>query len=78
MKREENNMNAKKFTERLFRIFVQAGYSTESIFTITPEEMVEIPGITVPNIRAVLYLQNKYRSGELGITLKKGAKRYGN
>ena len=26
---------------------------------VTPEEMVEIPGITVPNIRAVLCVQNK-------------------
>jgi hypothetical protein len=49
----------------------------ESVLTITPEEMVEIPGITVPNIRAVLYLQNQYRSGKLGITIKKGVKRYG-
>ena len=29
------------------------------LLTITPEEMVEIPGITVPNIRAVLCVQNK-------------------
>ena len=30
--------------------------------TVTPEEMVEIPGITVPNIRAVLCVQNKVLS----------------
>ena len=29
---------------------------------MTPEEMVEIPGITVPNIRAVLCVQNKVLS----------------
>ena len=70
-------MKAKKFTERLFRIFESAGFSVTDMLTITPEEMVEIPGITVPNIRAVLYLQHKYKSGELGITIKKGERRYG-
>ena len=44
---------------RLFRIFAQAGYSPVQLLTVTPEEMVEIPGITVPNIRAVLCVQNK-------------------
>ena len=29
------------------------------LLTVTPEEMVEIPGITVPNIRAVLCVQKK-------------------
>ena len=43
-----------RFEQRLFRIFAQAGYSPVQLLTITPEEMVEIPGITVPNIRAVL------------------------
>ena len=45
-----------RFEQRLFRIFAQAGYSPVQFLTITPEEMVEIPGITVPNIRAVLCL----------------------
>ena len=40
-----------RFEQRLFRIFAQAGYSPVQLLTITPEEMVEIPGITVPNIR---------------------------
>ncbi|MFR5584241.1 MAG: hypothetical protein ACLTLQ_10865 [[Clostridium] scindens] len=48
-----------RFEQRLFRIFAQAGYSLVQLLTITPEEMVEIPGITVPNIRAVLCVQNK-------------------
>ena len=48
-----------RFEQRLFRIFAQAGYSPVQLLTITPEEMVEIPGITVPNIRAVLCVQNK-------------------
>ena len=52
-------MKKEKFEQRLFRIFSQAGYSPIRILTITPEEMVAIPGITVPNIRAVLCAQNK-------------------
>lgn len=48
-----------RFEQRLFRIFAQAGYAPIRILTVTPEEMVEIPGITVPNIRAVLCVQNK-------------------
>ena len=52
-------MKRERFEQRLFRIFSQAGYSPIRILTITPEEMVEIPGITVPNIRAVLCVQNK-------------------
>lgn len=70
-------MNAKKFIERLFRIITSAGYSADDVFTISTEELIEIPGITVPNIRTILYLQNKYRSGELDIAIKRGAKRYG-
>lgn len=48
-----------RFEQRLFRIFAQAGHSPARILTVTPEEMVEIPGITVPGIRAVLCIQNK-------------------
>ena len=36
-----------RFEQRLFRIFAQAGYSPVQLLTVTPEEMVEIPGITV-------------------------------
>ena len=36
------------FEQRLFRIFAQAGYSPVQLLTVTPEEMVEIPGITAP------------------------------
>lgn len=52
-------MKKERFEQRIFRIFAQAGYSPIRILTATPEEMVEIPGITVPNIRAVLCIQNK-------------------
>ena len=52
-------MKRERYEQRLFRIFAQAGYAPIRILTVTPEEMVEIPGITVPNIRAVLCIQNK-------------------
>lgn len=45
-------MSKERFEQRLFRIFAQAGYSPVRILTVTPEEMVEIPGVTVPEIRA--------------------------
>lgn len=48
-----------RYEKRLFRLFAEAGYSPAQILTITPEEMVEIPGITVPNIRTVLYVQDR-------------------
>lgn len=48
-----------RFEQRIFRIFAEAGYSPVQLLTITPEEMVEVPGVTVPNIRAVLCVQNK-------------------
>lgn len=48
-----------RFEQRLFRIFAQAGYSPVQLLTITPEEMVEIPGITVPNIRAYFVFRTK-------------------
>ena len=55
-------MKKERFEARLFRIFAQAGYSPVQLLTVTPEEMVEIPGITVPNIRAVLCVQNRVLS----------------
>lgn len=55
-------MKRERFEQRLFRIFAEAGYSPVQLLSVTPEEMVEIPGITVPNIRAVLCVQNKVLS----------------
>ena len=55
-------MKRERFEKRLFRILAETGYSPVQILTVTPEEMVEIPGITVPNIRAVLCAQNKVLS----------------
>ena len=63
-------MKRERFEQRLFRIFAQAGYPPIRILTVTPEEMVEIPGITVPNIRAVLCIQDKILADEN--TAKKG------
>lgn len=63
-------MSKERFEQRLFRIFAQAGYSPVRILTVTPEEMVEIPGVTVPEIRAVLCVQNKILAEKN--TVKKG------
>ena len=48
-----------RYERRLFRLLEESGYSPVRILTITPEALVEIPGITVPNIRTVLHVQNK-------------------
>ena len=52
-------LKRERYEKRLFRIFAQAGYAPAQILTVSTEEMVEIPGITVPNIRTVLCLQKK-------------------
>ena len=64
-----------RYEKRLFRVFEEAGYSPVQILTITPEEMVEIPGITVPNIRAVLHVQNKVLSDKHNIGTGKKLKK---
>ena len=60
-------MKRERFEQRLFRVFAKSGYSPIRILTVTPEEMVEIPGMTVPNIRAVLCIQNKVLSEQNNI-----------
>lgn len=59
-------MKKEHFERRLLRVFAEAGYSPIRMLTITPEEMVEIPGITVPGIRAVLCVQSKVREAQGG------------
>lgn len=59
-------MKQERFEQRLLRIFAEAGYMPSQLMTITPEKMVEIPGITVPNIRAVLSVQNKVLDEQYG------------
>ena len=75
-------MKRERFEKRLFRIFEEAGVSPIQILTVTPEEMVDIPGITVPNIRAVLCVQNKVlsekntvRSGKAVAALLRGVEK---
>ncbi len=52
-------MQHEPYEKRLIRIFEEAGYKPADILSMPPEELVEIPHITVPNIRTVLYLQRK-------------------
>ena len=52
-------MKRERYEKRLFRILTQAGYTPTQILTISVEQLVEIPGVTVPNIRTILYLQRK-------------------
>ena len=60
--KEKDDMNKReKYEKRLFRIFAQAGYSPVKVMSLSVEEMCEVNGITVPNIRTVLYLQKKLR-----------------
>ena len=58
-------MKRERYEKRLFRILTQAGFSPSQILTISVEQLVEIPGVTVPNIRTILYLQRKL-AGESG------------
>ena len=81
MKEVKKGLSRERFEQRLFRIFADAGYPPVRILTVTPEEMVEIPGVTVPEIRAVLCVQNKIlaeqntqRSSRLVAELVKAAK----
>ena len=50
-----------RYEKRLFRILASAGYSPVRILTVSVEELCEVKGITVPNIRTILYLQKKLR-----------------
>ena len=58
-------MKRERYEKRLFRILTKAGFTPSQILTISVEDLVEIPGVTVPNIRTVLYLQRKI-AGESG------------
>lgn len=65
-------MKRERYEKRLFRILTQAGYTPTQILTISVEQLVEIPGVTVPNIRTILYLQRKL-AGESG-TIRRALK----
>lgn len=65
-------MKRERFEARLLRIFAEAGYPPSRLLDITPEELVEVPGVTVPNIRAILMVQKQTRiERELRETLEK-------
>ena len=65
-------MKRERYEKRLYRILTQAGYTPTQILTISVEQLVEIPGVTVPNIRTILYLQRKL-AGESG-TIRRALK----
>ena len=52
-----------RFEQRILRIITEAGYSPADILNLSAAELVEIPGITIPNIRAILYVQKKLLGG---------------
>ncbi len=54
-------MAREHFEKRLLRVLWEAGYLPGSLTVVTPEQLVEVPGITVPGIRAVLRLQKELR-----------------
>jgi len=67
-------MKKERFEQRLFRIFAQAGYSPVQLLTVTPEDMVEIPGITVLCVQnKVLTEKNTVKKGQLIRELLKGS-----
>mgnify|MGYP000853097721 CR=1 FL=1 len=68
-------MSREKFVQRMYRVFTDAGYSAIQMLTVSAEEMVEIPNITIPEIRAVMYIQKKYSRGEFDEMIKREVKR---
>ena len=68
-------MSKEKFVQRLYRVFTDAEYTALDMLTIPTADMVEIPNITIPEIRAVLYLQQKYRCGDFDEAVKQEVKR---
>lgn len=56
-----------RYEKRLFRILEEAGHTPVKILTLTPEELVEIRRITVPNIRTILHVQNRMLSDKHNI-----------
>ena len=68
-------MSREKFVQRMYRVFTDAGYSALQMLTVSAEEMVEIPNITIPEIRAVMYIQKKYSRGEFDEMIKREVKR---
>ena len=64
MKTEKKTLQKRERPEqRIIRIITEAGYSPTDILTLSVADLVEIPGITIPNIRAILYVQKKMLGG---------------
>ena len=55
-----------RYEKRLFRILANAGYSPIRVLTMSADDLCEVKGITVPNIRTILYLQKKLRREKVG------------
>ncbi len=48
-----------RYEKRLFRILSNAGYTPKQVMKINIEDILEIEGITIPNVRSILFLQSK-------------------
>ena len=64
----KRKMKRENFVDRLLRIFIKAGYAPACLLTISPRELAEIPGITVPGIRLVLRLQYEIMENANGMS----------
>ena len=53
--------NGENYGGRIVRIIFEAGYKAKDIPNLTIDEILEIKGITVSNIKAVRYAQRKLK-----------------
>ena len=53
-----------RYEKRLFRILANAGYNPKQVMKMSVNEILEVDGITVPNIRTLLFLQSKFAGGK--------------
>ena len=52
-----------RYEKRLFRILANAGYNPKQVMKMSMDEILEVDGITVPNIRTLLFLKTKFAGG---------------
>ena len=52
-----------RYEKRLFRILANAGYTPKQAIKMKVEDMLEVDGITIPNVRTLLFLQSKFAGG---------------
>ena len=55
--------NGENYGGRIVRIIFEAGYTAKDIPNLTIDEILEIKGITVSNIKAIRYAQRKLKGG---------------